>query len=57
VQEHSKKISGAAAATASPVIHVRRGIKDLTRMLLFVRAEAAANSTATTIISSNILSR
>jgi hypothetical protein len=37
-QKRSKKISDAAAATASPVIHVRRGIKDLTRLLLFVRA-------------------
>jgi hypothetical protein len=37
-QKHSKKIFDAAAATASPVIHVRRGIRDLTRLLLFVRA-------------------
>jgi hypothetical protein len=33
-----KKISDAAGTTPSPVIHVRRGINDLTRLLLFVHA-------------------
>lgn len=37
-QKRSTKTSGKAAGAPSPVIRVRRGIKDLTRLLLFVRA-------------------
>src|SRR5271166_224227 len=37
-QKRSSKSSAASAGTASPVVRVSRGIRDLTRLLLVVRA-------------------